>query len=188
MERIKPLIISDFTEKQRLVYEKIVRSRPSVAGPFLAWLKSPELADKAQALGAFVRFHSSLPPKLSELAILVVARHWDCRSEWSIHLPFALKAGLEKNQINALNRKETLQFSNPEESILVTFIKQLLENHTVDDTTYRQAAAVFDDRTMVELTGLVGYYSLVALTLNAFQIADTSETPLEGMELIVTSD
>ena len=157
MSRLSPLEPERMAPEQRAVYDRIVASRGSPAGPFIAWLTSPELADRAQALGEFARYLTVLGPRLSELAILCVARHSDCPVEWAIHEPFGREAGVPDRAAYA-------------------FTMELLQRRDVGDATWRRARSVLDERALVELTGLVGYYVLVAMTLNTFR------TPLpEGM-------
>ncbi|NQU31970.1 MAG: hypothetical protein HQ521_01950 [Bacteroidetes bacterium] len=170
MERIKPIKQSEFTVQQKQVFDQITSSRPSIAGPFIAWLYSPEFADKAQSLGEFVRFHTSLSSRLSELAILCVARFWNCTGEWDIHVPFAKAAGIDDQIITAINHKDKPLFKEQKEEVLHNYIIQLLEKKFVDDKTFTRLSCFFDQKAIVEITGLVGYYSMVALSLNAFLI------------------
>ena len=170
MKRISIRKPDELSSEQLQIYNKKLESRPSIAGPFEAWLQSPEFADKAQEVGQFVRFNTSLPPKLSELAILTVARYWNCQNEWSIHEPFAVRAGLDRKIINAINSSEKVEFSDDRESIIHNYTKHLLEKQFVEDSVYAETVELFNEKTIVELTGLIGYYSMVALTLNAFQI------------------
>ncbi|MCP4179131.1 MAG: carboxymuconolactone decarboxylase family protein [bacterium] len=170
MKRISILDKEELSTEQLEIYNKILASRPSIAGPFEAWLHSPEFADKAQEVGKFVRFNTSLSSNLSELVILTVARYWNCQNEWSIHEPFAVDAGLDRKIINAINHSEKIEFNNEKESIVYDYTKQLLEKQFIEDSLYAKILNSFNEKTIVELTGLIGYYSMVALTLNAFQI------------------
>jgi 4-carboxymuconolactone decarboxylase len=170
MSRISLLDCDKLNNKQLTIYNKILGSRPSIAGPFIAWLHSPDFADKAQELGKFVRFDTTLLPKLSELAILLVARHWNCQNEWSIHEPFAVQAGLSRDIIKSLNDSSFVKFNDDKEKLIYNYTTELLKKQFISEETYSDIRKVFKEKTIVELTGLIGYYSLVALTLNAFQI------------------
>ena len=176
MSRLSPLEPERMAPEQRAVYDRIVASRGSPAGPFIAWLTSPELADRAQALGEFARYLTVLGPRLSELAILCVARHSDCPVEWAIHEPFAREAGVPDSVIEALRRRQEPALDDAVDRAAYAFTMELLQRRDVGDATWRRARSVLDERALVELTGLVGYYVLVAMTLNTFR------TPLpEGM-------
>ena len=159
------------TPEQRAIYDRIVASRGSPAGPFVAWLVSPELADRAQALGEFARYRTVLGPRLSELAILQVARHSDCPVEWAIHEPFAREAGLPGAVIESLRDRRVPHFDDARDRAVHDFTAELLAHRDVDDHVWQRAREVLDERALVELTGLVGYYLLVAMTLNTFRTA-----------------
>src|SRR3954471_6572430 len=94
MSRLPVRAVEELSERERVILDDILRSRGSLAGPFAAWLYSPELADRAQRVGETARFHTSLPPHLSELAILIVARYHSCQVEWTIHEAIARKSGV----------------------------------------------------------------------------------------------
>lgn len=161
-----------FSEQERGILDAILRSRGSLAGPFAAWLHSPEIADRAQRLGETVRYHTTLSPRLSELAILITAHHHACQLEWAIHEPIARKAGVTKQIMEALRQDTVPTFAYDDESTLYRYCRELLETHFVSDTTYDRAVEVLGQRAVVELTILLGYYTLVAYTLNAFQIME----------------
>lgn len=139
-------------------------------GPFGAWLHSPTLGDKAQALGAVLRYGTSLEPRLSELAILVTARHWMAQFEWTAHAPIALRQGVTQAVIDALRVGAVPVFEKADEASLYAFADNLLRHRRVSQPVYDAAREQFGDAGVVELVGIVGYYSLVALTLNAFDV------------------
>lgn len=169
MSRLPPLEPARMTPAQRAVHDRIVASRGDPAGPFEAWLVSPELAERAQALGEFARYLTVLGTRLSELAILQVARHSDCPVEWAIHEPFARRAGLADAVIEALRERRQPRFEDPREQAVHDFTAELLAHRDVADDVWRRASEVLDTQALVELTGLVGYYVLVAMTLNTFR-------------------
>ena len=139
-------------------------------GPFNAWIRSPEIADHAQQLGAFLRFHTQLPTRLSELAIIVVGRHMRAAFEFTAHAPLAIQGGLGADIVDAIRIGATPEFINADERVVHSFAKELLERHRVSDTTYQAALTLFGEQAVVELVALLGYYSLVSLTLNAFEV------------------
>ena len=160
------------TDAQRAVYQAIVNGpRGKVVGPLRAALHSPELADRWQRLGELLRYRTSLPPRSSELAILVVARHWDSQFEWYAHKRMALEAGLEPAIVDAINHRRTPVFDDDAKARLVyDFATTLHRDRKVPEALYREAVATLGERGVVELVGLLGYYTLVSMTLNAFDV------------------
>ena len=159
------------TAAQRAAYDETVAGRRGTApAPFLAWLRSPELASRAQRLGEFVRYETSLPPRLSELAILVVARHWSSPYEWAVHRPEALKAGLSPDVIDDIDRGRPPRVEGADERAVLDFTVSLTETKRVPDEVYRAAVEALGEQGVVELVGILGYYSLISMTLNAFEI------------------
>jgi len=134
------------------------------------WLHSPELAQRAQQLGEQVRFHSRLPPRIRELAILVTARFWSAQIEWSVHEPAGREAGIPRAVIEDIKRRRTPEFERRDEESVYKYTFELLRDHFVEDDVFSAAAEHLGPRGVNELTILIGYYSLVALSLNAFRI------------------
>ncbi len=156
---------------QRAVHDRIVSGpRGRIQGPLRAALHNPELADKWQALGALLRYGTSLPPRLSELAILVTGRACDSPFEWYAHRAEAEKIGIEQPIIDAiLAGTEPLGLS-PDDAAVYRYAVELNRHNSVSDTTYAAALARFGEKTVVELTALIGYYTMVAMTLNCHEI------------------
>ena len=156
---------------QRQVYDKVVSGpRGRLRGPLRAALYNPALADCWQALGAQLRYHTQLPPALSELAILVTARHCQSPFEWDAHRSEAELAELPQPMIEALLAQTTPPGMDARQSALYHYALELNRSKSVSDNTYAAALALFGARALVELTALVGYYTLVAMTLNAHEI------------------
>ena len=171
MSRIVLPTLDTMTADQRRAYDAIVAGRRGRAPkPFLAWLHSPELAGRAQALGEFVRYETSMAPRLSELAILVVAHFWSSDYEWTIHKDEALKGGVEDDVIAAIAGDRPPSFAAEDDQAVFDFAMSLCRTRTVPDAIYRRAVDAIGDRGVVELVGLLGYYTLISMTLNAFQI------------------
>lgn len=171
MTRTPFLKPEEMDAQQRRVYEDIVRSRGTwLNGPYAPLLQSPELADKAQVFGEFVRWHTSLEPRLSELAILVTARHWDCQFEWFQHEKIALKAGVPAQACEAIAHGQPPPLADASEQAVYDFTSQLLARHFVDDAIYARARERLGTPGVVELVAVIGYYSFIAMTLNAHEV------------------
>jgi 4-carboxymuconolactone decarboxylase len=169
--RFVPLSRAEMTEAQaRVVDDAIAGKRGSAPPPLLAWLASPELAQRAQKLGEFARFDTSLPPRLSELAILVTARFWTSHYEWFAHKRIALGAGLEPQIIDAILRRVEPRLEDPAAKAVYAFSKVLHETHAVPDDIYAEAVRQLGRKGVVELVGILGYYTLISMTLNTFEI------------------
>ena len=162
---------ANLTSAQQEVFDAIKSGpRGVVQGPLRVWLQSADLADKAQALGAFCRYGTSLPPRLSELAILVMGAHWQAGFEWAAHAPIAAKAGLEADAIEAIRKGEKPVFADAPARVVHAFASELLRNRRVSDATYAEAVALFGTRTVVELVGVLGYYTLISMTIATFDV------------------
>lgn len=171
MTRTPFLTPEQMDPEQLRVYEDILRSRGTwVNGPYAPLLQSPELADKAQVLGELLRYRTSLGPRQSELAILVTARHWDCQFEWYQHERIARREGIAEEICLSISRGERPALDDPKQAVTFDFASQLLGKHFVDDATYRSAQELLGVKGVVELVALIGYYTLVAMTLNAHEV------------------
>jgi 4-carboxymuconolactone decarboxylase len=178
MARIRLFPTDDMSAEQRRVHDEIVGgARGKIVGPLRAALHNPELAERMSRLGELLRFRTGLTPRLSELAILVTARHWDSEFEWFQHAPIAEQAGLARAAIDAIAAGRAPPAPAADESVVHDYCAELLATHLVSDANYARALALLGERGVVELTALVGYYSMVALTLNAHQFELPSGTP-----------
>jgi 4-carboxymuconolactone decarboxylase len=165
--RFKPLGEGDMSDAQRKVYREIASGpRGGVRGPFNALLRSPELADRAQKFGEYVRFQTSLPDRLKELAILITARHWSAQYEWHSHHAHALKAGLAPQLAADLARGRRPAGMEGDEAAVYEFCKELHQKKTVSDSAYAAVVKHFGERGAVDLIGVIGYYTLVSMILN----------------------
>ncbi len=171
MSRIVLPSIDSMTADQRRAYDTVVAGRRGRApAPFLAWLHSPELAGRAQKLGEFVRYETTMAPRLSELAILVVAHWWSSEYEWTIHKAEAIKGGVSEVVIAAIASDQPPAFKAVDEQAVYDFAMSLCRSRSVPDHIYQRAVEAIGDRGVVELVGLLGYYTLISMTLNAFEI------------------
>lgn len=171
MARIAQLTLEEMTPEQREVARDILATpRKGIGGPFNAWLRSPELADRAQKLGAFCRFGSSLPPRLSELAILLTARHWTAQYEWYAHEPAALEGGLAPAIIQAIRERRRPEGMATDEQVVHDVFSQLHADRRIADDLYARARDILGERGIADLVGIMGYYGLVSMTLNVFDV------------------
>ena len=135
-------------------------------GPFVPLLRSPELMDRLQGVGDYLRFHNSVPQKLVEMSILMTARELTQQYEWNAHHPLALKAGLKPEVAAAIAVGRRPEGMAEDEEIVYNFVAELLRNKSVSDPTYARVMTKFGEQGVVDTTGLVGYYSTLALILN----------------------
>ena len=171
MARIPLFPLAEMTPEQRKVYDAVVSGpRGVVVGPLRAALHRPELADKWQQLGEILRYRTSLPPRLSELAILVTARHWTSQLEWQQHAPAALKGGLAPSIVDAIREGRRPAFTREDEEAVFDFSFELQKSKLVSDKAYQRTLGLIGVQGIVELTALIGYYTMVAMTLIAHEI------------------
>jgi 4-carboxymuconolactone decarboxylase len=168
--RLPPILESELSDAQRRVRAGIVAGpRGGVRGPFDALLRSPELADRLQKVGAYVRFENSLPARLNELAILVTARHWGAQYEWYAHRRLAEQAGLAPAIADAIAEGRRPAALDPDEAAVVEFCRELHETKHVSDAAWNAALERFGERGVIDLIGTCGYYTVVSMVLNATQ-------------------
>ncbi len=171
MSRLSAIEPEKLSVEQKSIYDDILKSRNgSFGGPFAPWLLSPVMADRAQKLGAFCRYDSSLSPRLTELAILITARHWRANVEWFIHAPIAEAAGLAPNIIASLHLDEQPNFRRDDEALIYDLATALYRDKRIEKDLYVRAIEEFGEAMIVELIGILGYYALVAMTLNTFEV------------------
>lgn len=171
MSRLLPLDPSAMNAEQRSVYDAIASGpRKGVRGPLAIWLHRPQLANAAQALGQYCRYDSSLPSRLSELAILLLGRHWLAEYEWAAHKPFALQAGVALTVIDAIRDGHEPVFAQRDEALVYAFVRQLHQQRAIDDALYAEIAAVLGQDGLLDLVGVAGYYTLISMTIKVFQV------------------
>jgi len=171
MPRINLPDPSQMNEDQLKVYNKVVSGpRGKVQGPLRAAIHNAELADRWQALGELLRYKTSLPPRLSEIAILITGRSCQSPFDWYALRIEAERIGLESDIIEGILQFRKSKLLNDAESIVFDFALELNQTKSVCDSVYQKAVVNFGEKTVVELTALVGYYTMVAMTLNAHEI------------------
>ena len=166
-DRFKPLTYDQLTPEQKTMVEHLFAGeRGGMNGPFNVLLRSPEMGDLAQKLGAQLRFHSALSGKQRELAIIITARYWTAQYEWSAHHRLALQAGVSPAIADAIAAGKRPPSLEPDEEIVYNFCNEILNTKQVSDATYKAAVDKLGERGVVDLTALVGYYQFVSMILN----------------------
>lgn len=166
-DRFKPLTYDQLSAGQKTLVEHLLAGeRGGLNGPFNVLLRSPEMGDQAQKLGAQLRFHSSLPDKLRELAIILTARSWDAQYEWYAHKRLALQVGLSPAVVDAIAAGKRPASLQADEEAVYDFGTELLKTKHVSDRNFHAAVDKLGERGVVDLTALLGYYNMVSMLLN----------------------
>ena len=174
--RLKLLSPGEMTEHQKQTYdESIASKRGKPPPPMMAWLNSPEMARHATRLGGFLRFDTIFGTKLSEIAILVTARHWTSHYEWYAHKQLALKAGIDPKIIDDIRDRRTPVFDDPKGQMIYDVARSLHEGHGLSQVLYEAAVELLTLRGVTEIIGLCGYYTMVSMTLNTFEFGLPAE-------------
>lgn len=167
--RFKPLVESAMSEAQLKAVREVAsgpRGRLDPAGPSALLLRSPELMSRTQKVGEYLRFNSSLPRRLNEFAILITARQWSAQLEWFVHQPLAVKAGLAPAVTADLAQGKHPAGMTEDEEIVYQFCKEVHEIKTVSDSVFKAAVDKFGEHGVIDLIGLTGYYTMLAMVLN----------------------
>lgn len=185
MSRLSSIQPDRFSAEQRVLYDDILTGRRAAApgrssgltaedgslvGPFNAYLRAPRVGKRLSDLGETLRFDTTLPQNLLELAILVVGRHWTAQFEWYAHSRLALAAGVQPDVVEAIARRAEPPFKDPDERLVHRFASEIVEDHQVSDETYGQAVDRFGEAMVFELTAVVGFYGAVSAVLNTFEV------------------
>jgi 4-carboxymuconolactone decarboxylase len=182
--RLPPIPQAALSPEQAQVAAAIIAGpRQSLGGPFQAWLRSPALADRLQKLGEYVRFDNVLPRHLSEFAILITARHWTAQYEWYAHRRLALAAGLDPALADAVAENRRPETMRDDERAIYGFATELHRTGGVSDAAYDDVQARFGEQGVIDLIGICGYYTIVAMTLNVAEVPiPNAATPLKPID------
>ncbi|GAA1704447.1 carboxymuconolactone decarboxylase family protein [Microbacterium sediminicola] len=176
--RVGTIPLETMVGKQRELADRIIAKRGKIGGPFKVWLNSPELCDRVEALGAFVRFECSMPERVREYALLVAARYFDAQYSWMSHVDHAIETGVPADAVRALAAWEDPDFGEDVElRVFHDFAVELLSTHFVSDETYARMSEVFTDEQLVDAIGLLGNYTLLSMCLNTFQVDLNPDKP-----------
>ena len=166
-DRFKPLSWDELTPDQRtMVNDLLSGTRTSLNGPFNVTLRSPEMGNIAQKLGEYLRFRTSVPARLNEMAILMTAKWWSSQYEWVAHQPLAAAAGLSGTVIDAIRAGQRPARMQPDEAAVYDFVTELHNRRRVSDATFKAATAVLGEKGVVDLIAVLGYYDFVSMILN----------------------
>lgn len=169
-DRLPPIPVERLTPaQQKAVSEFRAARKAEPTGPFVAMLHSPEVMSRARAMGDYLRFTSRLPPKQSELVILMAARSWTQQYEWAVHYPIALKAGVTVEVARAIAERRRPSDLAADDAALYDFCDELLRTQAVGDATYARMVQAFGEPGVVDTVGILGYYTMLAMMLNTAQ-------------------
>ena len=171
-DRLPPLAFEQLNAEQQTAAQAIIDGpRGALYGPFVPLIRSPELMEAAQRLGEYLRYRSAIGTRLSELAILVTARQWDQQVEWAIHAPLAVENGIAPAAVDAIAERRMPGGLPPDEQAVHDFCIELQQHKRVSDATYAQALKLFGEQGVVDLMGINGYYTFLAMVMNGAQTA-----------------
>lgn len=166
-DRMPPLDPATMTPAQREAAQALAAGpRGGVKGPFIPLLRSPQLMDRLQKVGECLRFQSSLQARISELVVLVVSRQWTQQFEWFVHVPLALDAGVKPETIASLAEGRRPDTMTADEEIVYDFCTELLRTKGVSELTYRRAVEHFGEQGVIDMLGLLGYFTTVSMVMN----------------------
>jgi len=172
-DRMPPIPAEKMTAAQRAAVAEFKAARSvDVSGPFIPLLRSPEVMNRARAMGDYLRYKSSLPPRLSEFVILLTARRWTQQYEWNAHQPLAIQGGLRADIVAAVAESRRPDRLADDEEAVYALWDELQRNQSVSDATYARAVAKLGEQGVVDALGITGYYTMLAMVLN------TARTPL----------
>ncbi|HQW37178.1 MAG TPA: carboxymuconolactone decarboxylase family protein [Usitatibacteraceae bacterium] len=180
-DRLPPLPDGSLSlAQQRAATELATGPRGAVFGPFVPLLRSPDLLSPLQKAGEYLRYKSAFPPRLSEFAILIVARRWNQQYEWHVHQPIAERSGVPAGHIRAVAEGRRPDDMAPDQAVVHDFLHELQSNLGVSDTTYGRAVELFGERGVIDLCGICGYYTTLAMVMNVARTAlpDGVDPPL----------
>jgi 4-carboxymuconolactone decarboxylase len=177
-ERLPPLAAASLTEDQQDAAREFQAGRGyAVHGPFAVMLRSPEVMLRAKAMGDYLRFRNVLPRRLSEMVILITAREWTQQFEWTYHYGYAIEAGLVREIADAIGEGRRPPRMAEDETAAYEFAVELHHRKSVSDATYARALAQFGERGVIDLTGICGYYSFLAMMMNVARTPAPADTP-----------
>lgn len=176
MTRIRILNRTDMNAEQGRVYDEVKAAGGPVGGPYYAYIRNPKLMRISQDLGNCLR-DSSLSGRERQIAILTVIRHWGAKYPWAVQVRGSLTAGVDQDTIDAINARRAPRLDKPRERLAYEVATELMTKHGMSDATYDAAAKAFSEEELVALVAVIGQFSMVSCTANAFDITPPDEAP-----------
>jgi len=174
--RIRIINRPEMNAEQGRVYDEAKAAGNPVGGPYYAYIRNPRLMRAAQELSACLRA-STLSGRERQIAVLTTIRHWGGKYPWAVQVRASLQAGVDQATIDAINARKTPNLANPRERLAHQVATELLEKHGLSDATYDAAAKAFSEEELVALVAMVGQFSMVSCTANAFDITPPDDAP-----------
>jgi len=171
MGRLPDINEATLSSEQRRVYDEINRVRGQVRGPFAVWLRNPELAEYALKLQDMFASRVKLERRLMQLMILVSARLTTAQFAWFVHEPHALKLGISHDIVDAIRERRAPNFTRGDERLVYDITLELNTTRSLSEATYARGIAMFGEQALIELVSAVGFYVMVAMTLNVFEVS-----------------
>jgi 4-carboxymuconolactone decarboxylase len=171
MSRIPEIDPTKLSPEQRAIYDRMMRERGHMRGPFAVWLRNAELCEATLKLQEMFASRVKLERRLLELMILVSARSATAQYAWFIHEPYALKFGISADIVQAIRDRRTPDFSRDDERLVYDITTELNTTRTLSEASYKRGMEMLGEQTMVELVSAIGFYAMVAMTLNAFAVS-----------------
>src|SRR5215470_4712510 len=159
--RLPKLAPETMTPRQQAVHDKIAGKRGKVGAPYQVWLYSPELCERVEAVGSYLRWESAIAPKYRELSLLIAARFFDAQYSWNAHTEAAIKEGIRPETLQAIAERRPPPFNDEEERVFFTFAMEVLEKHFVRPDTFDAARKFFGDQGVVDIVGALGTFSML---------------------------
>ena len=179
MSRYREITAAEMDPAQKRVHDQIVSGkRGRFGGPFQLLIRAPGVCEHAAPLGEYLRWGTSLPDRLSELAIITTARFWRAQYEWYAHAPLAEEAGVPAAAIEAIRTGGTPLFVAEDEALVYRVCNEIFRTQRLSDESFKEAISAFGERGVVEIISIVGYYTLIGNTLNVFQVELPAGAPL----------
>jgi 4-carboxymuconolactone decarboxylase len=180
LSRLQNLKYGDMSQDQKNLHDEILSGpRTQIAGPMHTWFLNPSYGSLIEKVGAFCRYETSIEPRLSELAIIIVARHWNANVEWFAHSKIAIKSGILQETVDAIQLNKRPNFKKEDEALIFDITKSILDTKGLTDELFKRAEDTIGKTSLLDLTAIIGYYCNVAIQLNVFEIPSDDGQTLE---------
>lgn len=181
-ERMPALKMEEMDDAQKAAAQELINGpRGAVFGPFIPLMRSPELMNRLQKVGEYLRYHSALETRINEWVMLIVSRQWTQQFEWCMHYPLALKAGVRQEVLDGLAQGRRPSAMAEDEAIAYDLCDELARTHGVSDETYRRAVEAFGERGVVDMVSLAGYFTTVSMVMNVARTSPQKETTVQPL-------